>query len=245
LIAESLLLTESGSFTRIVSISGVMAVALFGGVLPVLLLLASRRKGDVVAAGVRAFVGHPLLMSCLYALFLGIILLHGLVIWQTPLARGMALTLTIGVVLMTVQMARHGAFTPRTVIELRHDQRAGRSSTFSVIAVGRLIPGEVELTYPQQAIHCQAATGEIVDFAQLRGATFHLPASGARELKVWVHRVTPEGNSERLPAQIQVSDAQTMRTFDLQSQSGYIVLPIHAQSYQVWISLLGQTHNNL
>ncbi len=46
LMSEWLLLTDSGSFTGLLSIIGVLIVPLLGGIFPVLMLVASRRKGD-------------------------------------------------------------------------------------------------------------------------------------------------------------------------------------------------------
>lgn len=237
LIAAGMLLTGSGSFARIVSISGVMAVSLFAGVLPVLMLLASRRKGDFASSGVRSWVGHPLVMGTVLVFFVGIILLHGLVIWQTPLERGMALALVLGIGLLTVQMGWRGAFTRRMVVELRQDQRAGSQSFFTLTAVGQPLVGAVDFTYPHHSRHCAATTGAITNFAQLQSVTFYLPTTTARELKVWVHRVTPAGNSESLPAHIQVIEAQAPHRVARQAQDGQAVLPIQAQCYQVQISL--------
>jgi len=50
----------------------------------------------------------------------------------------------------------------------------------------------------------------------LREAVFELPPSQARELKVWVHQITPEGESERVPAVVEISSGeQSPRQFDL------------------------------
>ncbi len=40
--------------------------------------------------------------------------------------------------------------------------------------------------------------------ADLRSAVFHLPATRAHELKVWVHQITAEGDSEALSARLEV-----------------------------------------
>lgn len=86
LVAEWLLLTGSGSFTGLLSFIGVIVVPLLGGVFPVLLLLASRRKGERVPTAVYRFLGNPVLLAVICVLFLASILLHGLVIWSDPAA---------------------------------------------------------------------------------------------------------------------------------------------------------------
>lgn len=236
LLAAGMLLNGGGSFARIISLSGVMTVALFAGVLPVLLLVASRRKGDFAPSGALPWLSHPLVLGAVFVFFVGIILLHGLVIWQTAWERGMALALVVGIGLLTAQVGRRGAFTRRLVVELRQDQRAGNPSLFTLTAAGQPLVGSADFTYPQYTQHCAATTGVIADFAQLQSVNFWLPATTARELKVWVHRVTPEGNSESLPVQIQVIEEQARR-MACQAQSGAVLLPLHAQECQVQIRL--------
>src|SRR5919204_2137767 len=96
-VAEWLLLMGTGSYARLISIAGVLSVSVFAGIFPVLLLVASRRKGDLVPTAVYPLLGHPLVVGGTYLVFLGIILLHGLVIWQDALERTLALALAVGV----------------------------------------------------------------------------------------------------------------------------------------------------
>jgi hypothetical protein len=46
--------------------------------------------------------------------------------------------------------------------------------------------------------------------------TVHLSGTKARELKVWVHRVTAEGYSENLPALVNMSSGKGIREFHLE-----------------------------
>ena len=40
----------------------------------------------------------------------------------------------------------------------------------------------------------QGSTGDLPEFATLRSVGIDLPAEGARELKVWAHTISPEGD---------------------------------------------------
>jgi len=52
----------------------------------------------------------------------------------------------------------------------------------------------------------------IISVHSFRGGT----GKSARELKVWVHQITPEGESERVPAVVEISSGeQSPRQFDL------------------------------
>ena len=49
-----------------------------------LLLIASRRKGERVPETVYRFLGNQVLLGIVYVVFLLSMLLHGLVIWEVP-----------------------------------------------------------------------------------------------------------------------------------------------------------------
>ncbi|UCC64125.1 MAG: hypothetical protein JSV36_03440, partial [Anaerolineae bacterium] len=90
-LTEWLLLNGAESFAEPLSFLGVIVISLLGGTFPVLLLIASRRKGEVVPGVVYRFLGHPLVTTGIYLLFLASLLLHGLVIWENPVQRAAAL----------------------------------------------------------------------------------------------------------------------------------------------------------
>jgi len=69
LVAEWLVLTGSVSFARLLSILGVIVIPLLGGIFPVLLLVAGRRKGERVPGAVYGFLDNPLLLVGIYVLF--------------------------------------------------------------------------------------------------------------------------------------------------------------------------------
>ncbi len=239
LVAEWLLLAGAGSFARLMSMAGVITVSLFAGILPVLLLVASRRKGVRVPAAVYPVLGHPAVVGGIYLLFLSIILLHGLVIWQAPVERALALALAVLVVALTAWMVRGGAFRPRAVVELRDDRCADGQGTFAVTAAGRPLVAQVHVDLPEGARTCAAAMGAVPRFAQLRSATFHLnlSATHARELKVWAHQVTAEGESEGLPAVVHVTDSAGTRRFDLRRCGGQVVVRLRHADCRVLITM--------
>jgi hypothetical protein len=72
----------------------------------------------------------------------------------------------------------------------------------------------------------QAASGTIPDFHDLRSATFHLLGIEAQELRVWLHRVTPQGQSEHLPALVKVSSGKDTREFHVDGARNQFVLPL-------------------
>jgi hypothetical protein len=74
--------------------------------------------------------------------------------------------------------------------------------------------------------YCQVADGHVPNLPSLDHAAFHLRATQARDVKVWAHRITPEGASEGLPALLHVHHGDETKQFDLQISGGQVLLPL-------------------
>jgi hypothetical protein len=68
--------------------------------------------------------------------------------------------------------------------------------------------------------------GEVLNFSQLRNVTVQLPALSADQLKVWVHRITPEGVSEGVPAQLGIYSGKAKKQINLNNSAGMTTLPL-------------------
>jgi amino acid permease len=233
--SEWLLLAGSGSFSGTLSVIGVVVVALLALIFPVLLLAASRRKGDTVPAGVWPGLGHPLVLGGIYLLGIASLFLHGLVIWENPLARGVALLAGLLGLGLTVAVWRAGAFRARLVVELRHYLDTGPPDVVSVVGAGAPLRADIQLLDQDRASSPQehTASSVIAAFASLRAATVALPATRARELKVWVHEVTPDGTSQGMPADVQVTEGATASPVAVPLVEGQALVPLSGGPCQV------------
>ena len=234
---EWMLLTGSGSFAGLLGFIGVIVGSLLAGIFPVLLLVASRRKGEYMPRLVHRLLGHPILLGCLYLLFLGNLLVHGLLIWQEPWLRAGAVLIAAAVVAMTACMIRQGTFSPRLNIEVREDKAEGRAF-FAITAGGQESTSNVTLKYRDSEQYLQASAGEIPAFSSLRHAHFEpAVARSARQLpqqlKVRVHTVTPEGDSEPIGGSITVQVGVETKTYDIQLANGQVTLPLTGRTWQV------------
>jgi amino acid permease len=202
----------------------VMVHSLMSGIFPALLLIASRRKGELVPGVSYRALGHPLVVGAIYVLFLSNLFLHGLVIWEHPLLRAAGVLMGFLMLAVTVVMIRRGAFAPRVVVELRDDRRVDGRSLFAITAGGHPAAAEVRLRTADGERQIQSATGELPGFATLHSVGVDLPDGRVRELKVWAHAISPEGISERLPVLLAVHDGDERRDVDLGRSGGQIVL---------------------
>jgi amino acid permease len=237
LLAEWLLISGAGSFTQINSLRGALIAPLLAGIFPILLLLASRRKGEMVPEVVYRCLGRPWLLAGIYLLFGSSIVLHGLVFWP-DLPRQM-IALAVGGLLLglTIWLTRHGLFARRLVIEMRQDQRQGDKASFAITAGGEAATTTVSLDYGTGEEELMATQGSLPRFAQLRQATFHWLAGAAHELKVWVHKVTPEGDSIGLDARVCLQQGEDEGANPVALARGQTVLPLAEQAATVTITL--------
>jgi hypothetical protein len=238
-LGEWLLLTGQESFAAPLSFGGVITATLVGGIFPLLMLIAARRKAELVPGLVLRFLGNPIVVASIYLLFVANLFLHGLVIWSGGVERASALAIGLLAVGVTIGMVRRGALAPRAVVELRDDQREGQAAAFAVTVEGEPAASQARLCYADGERTCQTAVGHVPKLSALRQATFELPATQAKELKVWAHRVTRDGQSERLPALVEIAcRGESTRQFDLRVAGEQVLVPLTSGGCTVQITLL-------
>ena len=225
LVAEWLAVSDA-AFTAVLNFGGVTAIPIFAGLFAVLLLVTSRRRGDLVPGLVYPALGHPVVATAVYLVFLGSILAHGLVIWEEPAARVAALVVAAVAMAATVDVLRRGMLARRLVVTLREDQEQGEPAVFAVVAGGRPVAADVRLERAGGAREVHADAGEVGDLASLRSATFEVPSTGAADLRVWVQRIGPDGTAEGLPADVIVRCGEGNPPVERVVADGQALMPI-------------------
>jgi amino acid permease len=235
LVAEWMVLTGTGSFAGILGFLGVMVHSLMSGIFPMLLLVASRRKGEIVPGVAFRALGHPFVVGGVYLFFVGSLVLHGLAIWEHPLQRIGGVLMALVVVAVTVAMVRRGAFAPRTVVELRHDRRRDGQSAVNLTAAGESSTAQLGWT-DASGTRFETETGAALpELATARSVEVRLPAGSARELKVWAHAISADGISEPLPAVAVIHAGGDRLEADLTRSGGQAVvhLPTDATTVEM------------
>ena len=239
LVLEYLLVTDQDWFARPVALVGVLTVPLLGGVFPMLLVLAARRRGEYVPGTVIGVIGHPITAAIVGAIFLSGLVLHGLVIWTDPIERAAALIVAVLTLLLIAWILRGPAFRRTAAIELRDAQRgASVDPGFTVTVAGRPLLASVELDHRDGRTDLRAATGPLA-LDGLRRATFTLDGHDARSLTVWVHRVTIEGDSIGIPADVELHGATGSSTRPIRSP-GLVGLDLGRGITRVAITIVPQ-----
>lgn len=238
LLVEWLIVTNQQSFTGLLSIVGVVTVPLIGGIFPILMLLASRRKGEYVPAIIFKWLGHPIVSRSIYVLFFCSILLHGLIIWEDILLRAIALFASVVILGMTYIVFKRGAFTKYAIIEVRVDQNAQGQAFFNSTAAGNPLMLDVQLDYGNENQLIQTSATELTRFTKLDKLTIDLPQMPIQNLKLWVHQITLEDNSVSIPAWVDIRYNGNVQHYDLNELSGQTTVQLHDSTlYQITIRL--------
>ncbi len=222
IVLEYLIVSGQDSFAGPVALIGVLTVPMLGGVFPMLLVLAARRRGEYLPGRVIGFVGHPITVAVVSGVFFAGIVLHGLVIWEDPFERAAALAVAALLAVLVLGILRGPVFRRAVAIEVRDGARgASVDSAFTVLVAGRPHTAAVEFEHGAGTTALQAASGPM-SFPGLRRATFTFASAEAAALRVWAHRITPEGDTVGIPAVVNLEngDRQVRQPLDAQGVLG-------------------------
>jgi hypothetical protein len=177
-VAEATLDLGDASFSSVLTIAGVVTNVLVGIAIPMLIVMAARRRGELVPPRVWPWVGWPGLAWALVAASLAALVVVGLFVWDDWVSRGAALAMAVLGAVTVVWAVRSGALRRRTVVELL----PGR---WGVVASGRPLAVDAELEYDgRSAERIHAAGGPVAEgLRELRVRCGD--ASGADATDVW------------------------------------------------------------
>ena len=227
---EWLFFADTQSFTSVLAFAGVLGNSLVGGIFPVLLLISSRRKGELVPEKIFHQLDRPLLLTGIYSIFVAILLIHGLFIWHNAIARCSAIAIAVLALGATLATIYAGAFTPRTVIELREDN--SQKTLLNITAGGKPQAANISLGYSEGEQQYRDNSIEVSPLTKLRYAVCQLPTKGKQELKIWTHRRYSSENYD-LPTLLEVYHGNQKMQFDLSLCGGKVLLP--ANTGDCWL----------
>ncbi len=239
IIVEWMLFTDRESFSWLLGIVGVLLLPLLGGIFPVLMLAASRRKGDYTLKLPFGFLGNPLVLTFVYFIYLGSVFIYGFFIWDDPIQRLIAIGVGIMTLIVTYLVIRQGAFVSRIVIELRvevsdTDERA----ILAIVDAGKPLAGTFKLVYTNEERSMRGSEIEIPAYKQLKNVFIEFSSPSSKEMKVWLHRVTPEGNSEPIPAAMRLKNGGTDTKIQRDPKTGQVIKSLTDQVNVLEITLL-------
>jgi amino acid permease len=224
MLTEWLFFAQTQSFTSVLAFAGVLGNSLVGGIFPVLLLISSRRKGELIPATVINQLDRPWLLTGIYSLFVAILIVHGLFIWHNAIARFSALAVAVLAIGATLVIFAAGALTPRTVVEFRELTNLNGKTLLNITAGGKPKTADIRLGYNDGEQQYQNSTLEVNTLSPLRYIICQLSTKGKEELKIWTHHNQIDGNNH-LPTLLEVYKGEQKMQFDLNLSGGKVLLP--------------------
>lgn len=213
LLAEWLAFSGTTSFASLLGIVSAFALPLLSGVFPILLLAATRRKGEFIPRGAARFLGNPIFLTAMYFLFVALIFGYGIFIFQDPLARVLILAVGIATLGVTFVMRQRGAFAARLVVLVQKDERDAYASKFAVVENGYPARAHIELAYATRAEKFRATHHEF-SWRELRALRVRVTVSPARSVKLWGMCFTKDGAAKGLNARVEMQNDARAENFE-------------------------------
>jgi amino acid permease len=237
IVVEWMLLTSRESFSWLLGVFGVILLPLLGGIFPILMLVASRQKGDYTPQLSFGFLGNPLVLTMIYLIYLGSVFVYGFFIWSDPAERFMAIAVGFVVLIVTYLVIRQGAFTPRVVIELKVETSdTNERATLNIVDAGKPLAGTFKFIYANKEKFASGVDVEIPSYNQLKNIFIEFPPVSSKAMKVWLHRVTPEGNSEPISAALCINDGDDTKV-QLDPKTSQVIMPLTSRVNGLEITL--------
>jgi amino acid permease len=238
ILVEWMLIVKRTSFTGLLGIVGVFLIPILGGIFPVLMLAASRRKGDYIPKPSISIMGNPLVLMIVYLLYLGSIFVYGFFIWDNPVQRAIAIGTGVMILIFTYLTFQRGAYTSRVVIELKVEELdTTERATLALVDAGKPLTGRFKLVYANEEHSSQGNEVAAASFKQLRKIFIEFSSPTSKEMKVWLHRITPLGSSEPLNATLQIDHGDAPIEAQLDPRSGQVIMPLTTQVNRLEIAL--------
>lgn len=203
-----------------------------------LMLAASRRKGDYVPKLSLGILGNPFVLTIVYLIYLGSIFAYGLFIWDNPIERFMAIGVGMVLLLVTYLVIRQGALASRAVIELMVDVSDNNErATLTMIDEGKPLSCTLQLVYANAEKSMSGSQVEIPSYKEVKNICVELSSLSSREVKVWIHRVTQEGNSEPISASLNFKSDSGDEIVQLDVKTGQMIRPLSPKTKRLEINL--------
>lgn len=236
-VTEWMFFSHSDSFTSLLSFFGLIIVSLVGGCFPALLVISSRRKGDLIPGKVFSVLGHPFVAGGIFIMSIGNLLLHGMVIWQNPLQRFCAIIASFIMLGITARMLQNGVFRERMIAELRKDPSADDQVVFSLVSAGKPVPAQITARNLKDEEITEVGRYGISLPSNTSSLQMDLPQMESGELKIWVYQIDSNGIAAGWPASIELICNEKSQHLVLPFTDGQILVPMGGEKCHLMIQL--------
>ena len=214
--------TDKESFIKPLELIGVLLTPILAGIIPVLLLIASRKRGrDATGAKLSAVISNPLVVGFLGVLFFASLILHGTVIWEDPLQQGLALLVAAMALICVVGAVRRDAFAPQWLIEVRHFPEDSDRAEVAVAFKGKAVLADLVVQLADGTERKLRSDGALSGFGTCRSLTIELPARPAANLEIAAHKISGDFEADPIAGTLSdLRDGEARQAVALDGRTG-------------------------
>ncbi len=196
-------LTEQESFIKPLELLGVLVTPLLAGLMPVLILIASRRRGRAIGrAKLPWLLANPIVMVFIALFSFAGIVSHALFIWEDPIKQAVAIFAAVVMLIFVVDVIRKNAFVPQWLIELRHFPEESDRAEVAVACNGKAVPVELTCRLADGTERKTSSDNPLTAFSTYRSLSFTLPERQASNLEVAAHKVSADFEAEAIAGEL-------------------------------------------
>lgn len=219
-----LLSAGAGSVSGPLKITGVIVIGMIAGVLPPLLLVASRRRPELAGVVRGGWIVSPPILAAMMVGALVVFVLHATILWTDPIERGIAAASAVIALVVVALSFRHGSFRRTAVLDVREREGDGGLDLVvehdGVVERPRLHLAGAELS---EETRPELGGGEALDVAA-RSAT-------SRSLRVSAQRLERGGGAAALPLEVELQGAEIGEVHRLDELGGTAVFDLDAPAW--------------
>jgi hypothetical protein len=216
---------------------GIILASIIIGVIPVLLLISSRNKGDrELHIGLQG-LGNPIILAVIYLFSWSIPFIHGVFIWENLFQRVAAIFVSAYVIFISLRMLKTGVFGSRTAIDLCLDSRKLARNSLQVFVKGEKLT--TLLTVRSDTGSTQIAAEELhgLQISRVHSLTVAALHIHADELSIAARQINPDGDVEELTGVIELVTGSQVTKIEMSQATERYICACPKEAFQVVFKL--------
>ena len=216
---------------------GIILASIIIGVIPVLLLIACRNKGDRELRFNLLGLGNPIILAVIYLFSWSIPFIHGVFIWENPFQRAAAIIISAYVIFITLRMLKTGVFGSRAAIDLCLDSRKLAQNSLQVFVSGQKLTTFL-------AVYSDTGTAQIasqdlhgLQISHVHSLTVDPLHIHADELSIAARHINPDGDVEELSGVIELLIGSQSTKIEMSQAVERYICPCPKEAFQVVFTL--------
>ena len=216
---------------------GISLASIIIGVIPVLLLISSRNKGDrELHIGLQP-LGNPIILAVIYLFSWSIPFIHGVFIWENLFQRAAAIFISAYVIFISLRMLKTGVFSSRAAIDLCLDSRKMARNSLQIFVSGEKLTTLLNVRTDTGTTQIAAEDLHGLQISHVQTLTVAALHIHAHELSIAARQINPDGDVEELSGVIELTIGSQVTKIEMSQAIERYICPCPKEAFQVVFKL--------